>query len=427
MALRNQRSLRHRIVLWLLLMATALTVAIVAQGTVVIEYVERVVWKSWLTVELDHFIDRSRDLPGYRWDDTHGFVVYVGATDPDLPPELRGLDAGLHDDIDVGNRNTVVLVRDDAGTRYTMAMDIEEFEQDETGYEWLTLAASVLLLLAIGVAVALGVGRLLSPLSRLAERIGAMRPGQGLERIELEPGAGSELVVIADAFNDYQTRNAQFVERERTFINTASHELRTPVAVLNGAAELALAPGAQPDAMRFQLQRIQRTARDMEQLITVLLALAKDPARLARSGERVSLDALLPQIVEDHQHLTVGKSLRLELAPPPRCHIQAPSGIVRVAIGNLLRNAIENSDNGRIDIRLQEDATVVIADPGQGMSPEQISAIYTRMARTTAPGGDSGMGLELIGRLCEHFGWQLDLRSNPDRGTTAVLQFKPQA
>src|SRR3546814_18754890 len=107
----------------------------------------------------------------------------------------------------------------------------------------------------------------------------------------------SELVVIADAFNDYMTRNAQFVERERTFINTASHELRTPVAVINGAAVLALQANADQATMQRQLQRIQRSARDMEQLIVLLLALAKDPARLAGLSKPLALDARLPPLV----------------------------------------------------------------------------------------------------------------------------------
>ncbi|KGM57558.1 hypothetical protein N799_05740 [Lysobacter arseniciresistens ZS79] len=421
------RSLRHRIVLWLLAFATALTVAVIAQGTVVVEYVERIVWKSLLTVELDHFIDRSREQPGYRWDDTDGFTVYVGARALDLPAELRGLDEGLHDELRIGGVSHAVLVHDDAGTRYTLAMDIEAFESDESGYELLTVVAAALLLLAVSIAAVFGVSRLLRPLSRLAQRIGTMDPERGAGRIELEPGAGSELVVIADAFNGYLQRNAQFVERERAFINTASHELRTPVAVINGAAELALQDDADPAATRHQLRRIQRSARDMEQLIMLLLALAKDPARLARTGKPLALDVLLPQIVDDHQHLTAGKSLQLRLAPPPPCEINAPPGIVRAAIGNLLRNAIENSDSGCIDIRLQPDATVVIHDPGHGMSPEQISAVYTRMARAgegTGEPTDSGIGLELITRLCEHFGWRLELQSGPEQGTTATLQFR---
>ena len=79
MPLRQPHSLHHRIVLWLLAFALALTVAVIAQGTVVIEYVERIVWRSMLMAELDHFIQRSRNNPGYHWDETAGFVIHVGA------------------------------------------------------------------------------------------------------------------------------------------------------------------------------------------------------------------------------------------------------------------------------------------------------------------------------------------------------------
>ena len=96
--------------------------------------------------------------------------------------------------------------------------------------------------------------------------------------------------------------------------------------------------------------------------------------------------------------------------------------IVQAAIGNLLRNAIENSDRGRIVVRLEAPATVVIEDPGHGMSPEEISAIYARMARGGGNGND-GIGLDLIARLCEHLGWALAFVSQPERGTTTTLTF----
>ena len=103
-------------------------------------------------------------------------------------------------------------------------------------------------------------------------------------------------MVIADALNDYLERNERFVERERVFIDSASHELRTPVAVIGGAAELALGQSAVPAVARNQLSRIKRTAHEVEHLISLLLVLAKDPARIAKASDRVALDQLLPEI-----------------------------------------------------------------------------------------------------------------------------------
>src|SRR3546814_1408104 len=91
------------------------------------------------------------------------------------------------------------------------------------------------------------------------------------------------------AVNDYLARNERFVERERAFIDSSSHELRTPVAVIAGASELALDQPGTPDAVRNQLSRILRTARGVEQLLSLLLVLAKDPQRLAQVSDQFRL------------------------------------------------------------------------------------------------------------------------------------------
>jgi signal transduction histidine kinase len=257
----------------------------------------------------------------------------------------------------------------------------------------------------------------------MAQQIGGLRPDLPAQRIDLRDSASAELHVIADALNDYLQRNAHFVERERAFIATASHELRTPLAVIAGSTEIALQQSGLPAPAQQQLGRIQRTTRDVEQLISLLLVLAKDPARLARSSEPVALDRLLPGIVDDHRYLTRDKALSITLAPMPPLEITAPLPIVQAAIGNLLRNAIEHSDGGEIRIRVEAPATVVIEDPGHGMSPEEISAIYARMARGGEGDRGGGIGLELISRLCEHLGWRLSIASNAGSGTTTTLTF----
>lgn len=414
-------SLRRRILLWLVAFAAAVTLGIIAQGLVVNEYVERLVWKSLLDAELDLFLKHSREVPGYRLDGKAGFSVYDDA-DNAPPPALRSLGPGLHDHFDVDDQELIVLVREDGGRRYMIAADILQFERDEDDYTLLIVGPAVLLLLLLWAAMAFGMRHMLRPLGQLAQRIGGLRPEQSGQRIDIDDGAGSELVVIADAFNDYLQRSEQFVERERAFIDSASHELRTPISVIAGASELALEQDGLPPAARNQMQRVHRAARDVEQLVSLLLVLAKDPSRLVAASDRFALDELLPELVDDHRLLSRGKDLTLVLEPLPRCEIVAPLPIVQSAIGNLLRNAIENSDRGQIRIRLDSDATLTIDDPGHGMSPEEISRLYAQVARGGRDGG--GIGLALISRLCEHLGWQLEFSPGPGGGTRTTLQLR---
>ncbi|MFC5576993.1 sensor histidine kinase [Lysobacter niabensis] len=416
----HRRGLRRGILLALLGYVVLLSVVVIAQGFLVHERAERLVWRTMLNSELDHTLERMRLDPGYRWSDTSNMRLYDGR-DSALPPELDTLGVGLHDDVVIGDRINVVMVRGVEGHPLMLALDITDFEQREVHTALNVVGVALALIVVLGLLVAWAANRLVRPLSRMAEHIVRLRPDLPGQHVEVPPSASSELHVIADALNDYLRRNDSFVERERTFIDTASHELRTPVAVISGAAELALQHGL-PPAAHNHVSRIRRTSRDVEELISLLLVLAKDPAGLSRSNERVALDQLLPEIIEDHRHLTHDKALTITLAPLPQCGINAPLPIVQAAIGNLLRNAIEHSDRGDISVRLEAPATVVIDDPGHGMTPEEISAIYARIARG---GGDrgGGIGLDLISRLCEHLGWRLEITSGKGSGTTTTLTF----
>lgn len=418
-------SLRSRMLLALLGYVALLSIVVIAQGFLVHERAERLVWRTMLSSELDHTVERMHNDPGYRWTDTNNMSLYGGLGT--IPPALQDVGPGLHDDIVIGDRTYVVMVREVDGRPLILALDITDFEQREVHTAVRVVGVALALIVLLGLLVAWATNRMVRPLSRMAQQIGGLRPDLPAQHVDVQGAASSELHVIADALNDYLQRNDRFVERERAFIDTASHELRTPVAVIAGSTELALQQPDLPPIARHHLARIRRTARDVEELISLLLVLAKDPARLSQSGERVGLDALLPDIIEDHRHLTRDKALAITLVPSEPVEIVAPLPIVQAAIGNLLRNAIEHSDRGEITVRLEKPATVVIVDPGHGMSPEEISAIYVRMARggggSRADGGSDGIGLDLISRLCEHLGWQLNIASDAGRGTTTTLMF----
>ena len=416
--------LRQRIVIGLLGYAVLLTIAVLVHGVIVNERAEELVWQSLLGSELDHFVERTRADPHYRWIHTKTMTLYDDVAPAGLPSALRNLAPGVHDELVVDGGERVVLVRDVDGRRLILTLDIADLEQREVDMTVTMLGSAAAVIALLAIVSAWGVGFLVRPLSDMAKRIATLRPDRAGERIDVTHAASAELVVIADALNDYLERNERFVERERAFIDSASHELRTPMAVIAGATELALGQADVPAAARNQLTRIQRTARDVEHLISLLLVLAKDPARLATVSDRVALDQLLPEIVEDHRHLMRDKDLTLVLGALPPSEIVAPVPIVQAAIGNLLRNAIENSDRGEIRIRLTQDATVTIEDPGHGMTPEEISAIYARVARGGGDREGGGLGLDLISRLCEHLGWKLDIASHAGRGTTTTLDLR---
>lgn len=204
----------------------------------------------------------------------------------------------------------------------------------------------------------------------------------------------------------------------------ASHELRTPVAVISGAVTLAMNHANAPDGLRKVLQRVARASRDMEQLIRMLLVLAKSPDLVNASGSDVDLVAVVNDVIEDHAHLTAQKTLTVEAGVLLPTRLVAPVQLVQVSIANILRNAIEQSDAGAVRVSVDPPGVVKIEDPGHGLSPEEISRIYARIARASGERYSRGIGLELITRICEHLGWQLQMHSESGRGTTVTLDLR---
>lgn len=419
----RRHTLRRRIAFGLIGYVLLLTAAVVIHGLIVNESVESLVWRSMLEAELDFFLKRRAEDPGYPWPRTETLDLFIGGTGAAVPEPLAALAPGMHDEVAINDHQVAALIRDVEGERIYLVLDITDLELQERQLALGILVSALVAIVLLAAAAAWMVGRLTRPLSSFAQTIHRLQPARHDQRIGLPEGASEELAVIAGAMNDYLERNARFVERERAFIHSASHELRTPIAVIAGAAELAAARPDLSAAARAPLQRIVETARGIEQLIGLLLVLAKDPDRLLASSDRLALDHLLPEIVEDHRHLTRDKSLDIRLGNLAHCELEAPLQIVQAAIGNLLRNAIENSDRGEIQVQMEPAGVVTIDDPGHGMSPEEISRLYALIARSDGRAG-AGIGLDLIGRICEHLGWSLRIESREGLGTRATLDLR---
>ena len=411
--------LRQRITIAALAYLLLVAVIVATHGYLVNERAEHLVWESLLESELEHFNTRLAVEPSYRFADTETLKLY-GPRGAAVPPELAGTCAWRSRRSSDAAR-PVRSARAVAGRRRRCARARHLRHRTSRAHAH-TGDGHVDIRGCRGPCRDHPLGSRLArrPLSSIARAIVSFAPNRAGQRVSIDKSAPSEAEVIAVALNDYLQRIDEFVARERAFVNMASHELRTPIAVISGAAEVALdqrtggrrgrsplepyfahcarhgAPGRTPGCAREGPGASARCHRE------------RGPPR-ARPGDRAGSCV---------SRGAQGAEFRLGIAGAAT--IRAPEQVVRAAIGNLVRNAVENSDRGIIDVNV-DGSEVIIEDPGHGMSNEEMSALYTRLARTgdTPPSG--GIGLELIARLCEHLGWKLSFSSAPRKGTRAVL------
>jgi signal transduction histidine kinase len=423
----KRRHLRTRIALSVLIYSLILGTAILSLGYLINERVERLIWEAMLSAEVEHMLTHPERISANALIESGTLHAYRGSPQDGfqwVPEALRSLPPGLHDEVTVGDHEYAVLVQNNGNDTLFMTIDITELEASEASMTGMLLLAAAVLTLSLAFASWWLAGRLTRPITELVVEIDRLRPDDTGNRVQLRGDTDAELQRIIDALNGLLARTDGFLARERAFLSMASHELRTPVAVIAGATTLAQGYREMPDGLRRALQRIARASRDMEQLIRMLLVLAKSPERVLDSATDIDLIEVIQDVVEDHAHLSTGKGLTVQTGTLQSTSLRAPVQLVQVAVANLLRNAIEQSDSGTISVSVAPPGVVHIVDPGHGLSPEEISRLYAERARNTSNSFHDGIGLQLIARICEHLGWTITLKSELGRGTSVSLDLR---
>ncbi|WP_421793244.1 sensor histidine kinase [Hydrocarboniphaga effusa] len=277
---------------------------------------------------------------------------------------------------------------------------------------------------AIGAAILLGLllsWIVVAPVRRLALQVAALRP-EGKRIVLKDRFADPEIRLIADSVDRYQERIERFVTRERDFTSDASHELRNPLAVVASALPMLREEPTLSDAGQDRLQRIERATTQMKVLLDALLFLAREDG--GHAFELCALDNEVWELVEQWRDAATIKGVSLTCEITHSLLIEAPPGMVACVVGNLLSNAIRHTHQGSVHVTVNRDG-VSVEDSGDGIAPEEIERIFRRGYSGTQ-GSGIGIGLYLVGRICERLDWKIQVASVRTGGSRFALSFQPK-
>jgi signal transduction histidine kinase len=268
--------------------------------------------------------------------------------------------------------------------------------------------------------------RAFSPVIALARQVRELDPESPdparLDPARLPRDADDEVRELADALSRYAQRLSDFVERERNFTRDASHELRSPLTVIRMAAGMLQSDPGLSEANLRAAQRIGRAARDMEELTSAFLLLARE-SEAGLPVEEVCINDVAAEELDRARLLAEGRPVTSAVNASCRLHIEAPEKVLAVLLGNLLRNAFSYTDAGEVIVAITPDG-VVIRDTGVGMSPDRVAEMYQPFVRGEGHRrGGHGVGLTIVRRLSDRFGWPVTIGSQPGVGTTVEIRF----
>jgi signal transduction histidine kinase len=407
--------------------AFMLQVALISLAAVVGVFVasallEGVLIRAALNDEVTHFW-RQRDAdPGFQLPNTRNLRGYF---DDAAPAELRAMSPGYHEWTSEGLDFVVnVTQRDDR--RLYLVFDRTNVSRLAAYYGLVPLAA---VLLVLYVSTWLGFRRLrraVSPMIALARKVRELDADpaniERVQALQVPEDADEEVRELTDALLRYSKRLAHFLERERQFTRDASHELRSPLTVIRIAASILLEDPDLGESKRRTAQRIQRACHDMEELTSAFLLLARESETGLRM-EAICLNDLIAEEIDRARLLAVDKPVTAEVRSTHKLYVEAPEKVLSILLGNLLRNAFSYTDAGQVTVEIGA-GKVTIRDTGVGIAAEKIEEMFRPFVRGEGNRrGGHGVGLTIVRRLSDRFGWPVNISSDPGVGTTVEISF----
>jgi signal transduction histidine kinase len=277
-------------------------------------------------------------------------------------------------------------------------------------FSGLSIAVSVLFSAAIA-----------APLRKLMRSARAIARGEPAERLHAAGFAPAEVAALSDVLQqmtDQLRERAQYVAE---FASHASHELKTPITAIRGAAELLQQSwGEMQSAQRERfLANIVDDAEHMERLITGLLELARIENAAMAPAPAVPVRPFVRHVLERY-----GDAVELRVADAPEV-VYVPEWHVQSVLVNLIENALRYAQGAPVVVALgaeHERLRIDVSDRGPGIPEAHRDKLFERFFTTERDRGGTGLGLAIVKAIAERHGGRASVESSSSGSTfTAVL------
>lgn len=422
---RVQSRLLRVFLLQLILISIVTVIGVISASLIV----ERLLVNKALHGEAEYFWRNRAGSRQFPLPETLNLTSFL-STDSNrtVPPSFQQLAPGQHR-VDDNQERQIVHVSERNGERLYLLFSGGMVSNLAFYFGVLPLILVLLTMYGFAFLTYLLSKRAVSPITRLANVIEEFdfnkREANELNLASLDKSSTSETEILAKALNHFVQRSRASIERERNFTRFASHELRTPVAVIQGSVsslELLDLEGAPARAV----QRIKRTSRQMGDLLNTLLMLGREETDV-ESSHPLNVNDLVNTLLAQLTEVYSDKRNQIKIQHHQQLLVKAPESVVSIVLGNILGNAFSYTCDGEIQVSIY-DNKIVVADTGVGMNKQSLDKAFEPFFRADSeesPQQHQGLGLAIVKQSCRNYGWDISLDSAIGVGTRAIITFLP--
>jgi len=275
-----------------------------------------------------------------------------------------------------------------------------------------------------GVGVFFITGWALNSLKSFSAKVGEITEESLSERVE-ERGVVSELKPMAANFNTMLGRLEGSFMKQRQFLSDASHELRTPTAIIKSFCEVTLAKDRPAEDYRAALEKIGSNVNRMHDIINRILVISRlDSKAMQLRPVRIDLKEIMKDVITLIEPTAASKGIEISFSGPSVTIRGDREGITEV-LTNMVENAVKyNRPDGRVEVEVSESgefAVVSVTDTGIGIPAAEKEKIFDRFYRVDTSRGltvGSGLGLSIVRTIAEAHGGRVEVESEEGHGST---------
>jgi two-component system, OmpR family, sensor kinase len=357
-------------------------------------------------------------------------------TPPSLLAQLRDGETVFATHIEFGEEpiRMVSLPIQVGSARYAVhvAMSLDDAYAVTRAGRWLFLTMALVILTAIGLTSALLANSALRPIDQLVRRARDIGEANLSERLP-HPGTVDEIGRLVETLNDMLGRLDRSFDAQRRFTADASHELRSPLSRLRAELEVTLRRPRTTEEYGETLRSCLDEVERLQRLTEELLRLARiDSREEPERPEAIPVGEIIDAAVAVIRPEANSRSVALEVASAPEVLVSAARGAAKLALANILHNAVKFSPAGGLVKTVvtvsQGEAVVAVSDTGPGVSPEELSQLFQRFyrghaARSTDAAG-VGLGLAIARALLERQGGRISVETGTGTGATFSVHLR---
>ncbi|RJX73608.1 sensor histidine kinase [Vibrio sinensis] len=295
-------------------------------------------------------------------------------------------------------------------------IDKVEFNNEEIVYSGVIVIGFVSILMFIfGTVLHRLSKRLIEPLNSVAKQL-EDQSGDTVTEFTISPQASEEFQILTQRLNTYRHDACLSLKREQAFARYASHELRTPLTIVKGASKL-LSRGERSEFQSRQINRIDDATRQMVTMVDTLMSIVRYERNVDDAPLRTIHHHEISQIIAANAQQAQDKQIDIELIVQSEPQLRATQSVLNMIVGNLIRNAIAATSQGKITVQVTQYSIEVI-DDGCGVNLHQQDHQLTSQGH--------GLGLLIVDDLSQRYGWSFTLTNHQERGGYAKISFDNQ-